>query len=47
MRQGLNLILKVKTFKIFTAICKRPILTYHIGKTALGSFPLKVFKNRT
>lgn len=27
--------------------CKRPILTYPIGKAPLGSFPLKVFKNRT
>ena len=26
---------------------KRPILTYPIGKAPLGSFPLKVFKNRT
>lgn len=27
--------------------CKRPILTYPIGKAPLGSFPLKVFKNWT
>lgn len=27
--------------------CKRPILTYPTGKAPLGSFPLKVFKNRT
>ncbi len=26
---------------------KCPILTYPIGKTSLGSFLLKVFKNRT
>ncbi len=28
------------------ALCKRSILTYPIGKTSLGSFPLKVFKKR-
>ena len=35
------------TLRTTQKISKRPILTYPIGKAPLGSFPLKVFKNRT